>query len=107
MIQSITFWTTIAATAIGTFISIITIIIDKKKNKSEKLVDLAKIVQKLPEFINEAEKIFGGGTGVAKVNYVLNKVQMNCIQNKIKYDENQFKGEIEKILATPQKKENV
>lgn len=106
MLNNVTFWTTIAATAIGTFVSIITIIIDKKKNKSEKLVNLAKIVQKLPEFISEAEQIFGGGTGVAKVNYVLNKVQMNCIQNKVKYDESQFKGEIEKILSTPQKKED-
>ncbi len=104
MKNDITFWTTIASTAVGIVGYVITIIINKKKNKASKLVELAKIVQKLPEFIAEAEKIFGSGNGTAKLTYVLNKVQIECLKNKVEYNEEQFKGEIENILSTPEKK---
>ena len=102
--ENITFWTTIATTAISIIATIIGIIKTISKNKSQKLVELAKIVQKLPGYITEAEKIFGDGTGTAKMAYVLNKVQLDCITNKVEYNEEQFKGEIENILTTPEKK---
>lgn len=101
MIQDITFWTTIigaAGSIVGTVISIIK---STQKNKSQKIVELAKIVQDLPKYINESEQIFGSGTGTAKLAYVLNKVQMQCMVNGVEYDEQGFTTEIEKILATP------
>ena len=101
--ENVTLWTTVASTAVG-IIGYVISIIARKKNKSEKLVDLAKIVQKLPEFITEAEKIFGAGNGTAKMAYVLNKVQIECLKNNVTYNEDQFKGEIENILTTPEKK---
>ena len=107
MTNDVNFWISIVTTAIGIITTIITIIINKSKSKSQKLVELAKIVQKLPGYIQEAETIFGTGTGTAKMAYVLNKVQLDCIQNKVEYSEEQFKGEIENILATPEKKETV
>lgn len=107
MVNDPNFWISIATTAIGIITTIISIITNKSKTKSQKLVELAKIVQKLPGYIQEAETIFGAGTGTAKMAYVLNKVQLDCIQNKVEYNEEQFKGEIENILSTPKKKENV
>ena len=107
MVNDPNFWISIATTAIGIITTIISIVTNKSKTKSQKLVELAKIVQKLPGYIQEAETIFGAGTGTAKMAYVLNKVQLDCIQNKVDYSEEQFKGEIENILATPEKKEAV
>ena len=104
MIENVTIWTTIATTAVGIVGYVISFILNKKKNKSDKLVDLAKVVQKLPEFIAEAENIFGAGNGNAKLAYVLNKVQIECLKNKVEFNEEQFKGEIENILRTPEKK---
>lgn len=95
-------------TCITTGISIVSIILsivyNNKKTKSQKIVELAKVVQKLPGYITEAESIFGAGTGTAKMAYVLNKVQIDCLTSKIEYNEEQIKGEIENILATPEKK---
>ena len=105
MTKDITFWTTIAGAATTAITIIINFITNKTKSKNQKLVELAKIVQKLPNFIQEAESIFGAQTGSAKLAYVLNKVQIECITKKVDYNEEQFKGEIENILCTPEKKE--
>ena len=101
MIEKIEIWLPVVTAAIGAITTIITIIANNKKKNAQKMVELAKVVQKLPEFINEAETIFGSGTGTAKMAYVLNKVQMACMQNNVEFNENQFKVEIEKILNTP------
>lgn len=107
MVNDPNFWISIATTAIGIITTIISIVTNKSKTKSQKLVELAKIVQKLPGYIQEAETIFGAGTGTAKMAYVLNKIQLDCITNKVEYNEEQFKGEIENILSTPKKKESI
>lgn len=107
MTENITFWTTLASTAIGIIGYVISIILNKKKNKADKLVDLAQIIEKLPEFITEAEKIFGSGNGTAKLAYVLNKVQIECLKNKIEYNEEEIRLKVEEILKTPQKKESI
>ena len=101
MIETVTLWTTIASSAVGIITTIIAIWTNKKKSKSQKVVELAKIVQKLPGHIKEAEDIFGGGTGTAKMAWVLSKAQMECLANNVPYNEEQFKVEIENILATP------
>ena len=106
MVNDPNFWISIATTAIGIITTIISIVTNKSKTKSQKLVELAKIVQKLPGYIQEAETIFGARTGTAKMAYVLNKVQLDCIQNKVEFNEEQIKGEIENILSTPEKKES-
>ena len=101
MVETITLWTTVASSAIGIITTIIAIFTNKKKSRSQKVVELAKVVQKLPGYIQEAESIFGGGTGTAKMAWVLSKAQMECLANKVQYNEKQFKVEIENILATP------
>lgn len=101
MVETITLWTTIATSAVGIISTLIAILSNKKKAKSQRVVELAKIVQKLPGYIQEAESIFGAGTGTAKMAWVLSKAQMECLANKVNYNEEQFKVEIENILATP------
>lgn len=101
MIELITTCSSAAITAISIIIAIIQTI---KKGKKSKTVELAKVVQKIPEFITEAEQIIGTGKGVAKLQYVLNKIQLQCQLAGIEFQEQQFKQEVEKILETPQKK---
>lgn len=103
---------TIISSAIAGLSIIINIIIFIKKQKTNKSLSsaiaengCAEIFNKLPNFITEAEQIFGAGTGIAKLAYVLNKVQMECIKLNITYDEEATKKQIETILATPEKKE--
>lgn len=102
MIAQILQWSGLAlATASTTFAVIKTI----KAGKKNKLVKLAKIVQTIPESINEAEQVLGPGTGSAKLTYVLNKLNIKCLQAGIDFDELGLTQEIENVLATPQKKE--
>lgn len=75
-----------------------------KAQKQNQLVSLAKIVQKIPSYISEAEEALGAGTGKAKLRYVLRELEIECLKVGIEFVEEQFKGEIESILKTPQKK---
>ncbi len=84
--------------------------LQSKKNKetSVKLEDVLKedeILSFLPDYIAEAEKIFGSGNGKAKLDYVLNKVHICCLENSISFVKDYFSEKVEAILATPQKKE--
>lgn len=76
------------------------------KNLSEK-VKLAQIVQKIPGYICQAEEILGPGTGIAKLNFVMNKLQIDCLTSAIQFDEQGLTQEVEKVLSAPQKKEEV
>ena len=85
----------------GIVYSFIATILKSKKSKS---VKLAKILQVLPAYIQEAEAIFGAKTGVAKLAYVLNKVNMDCIKDRVDFNAEEWTTEVEDILTTPQKK---
>lgn len=75
-----------------------------RKNKNAKIANLSS---KIIEFVKQAEQLFSEqGQGVAKLEWVLNKVQIYCLTNSLKYNEENVKKEIETILETPQKKEN-
>ena len=76
------------------------------KGSKTKRIKLAKILQTLPTYIKEAEAVFGAKTGVAKLAYVLNKINIDCLKNDIEFIEEDWKVEIEDILSTPQKKED-
>ena len=85
--------------------SIIAVVNFFKSNKKTKTLKLAQILQKLPNIINQVEKLIGRGSGEVKRSLVLNQIQMLCLQNDIDFVEEDFIAEIEKILSTPQKKE--
>ena len=82
----------------------------EKNKKLEKVVELAKIVQKIPDLVIEAENLFPSKNeikyGNQKMTYVLKEIQLECIQKNVEFDKDAFKYEIEKILETPQKEQN-
>lgn len=73
--------------------------------KTNKQLMLSNLKISLPVFISEAEEMFGAGNGIAKLNYVLNKIHIKCLELSLPYDEKEIKTQIEEILETPQKKE--
>ena len=91
-------------------LSIILIILDlvvipcisKSGSKANKDNKFYKIIEKLPEYICQAESMFTKGSN--KLNFVLQKIHLDCIEKKIEFDEELFQSYIEEILETPQKK---
>lgn len=102
MIEQIIKWGSLIVTTISIIIAFIKTI---KTGKKEKIIKLAKIVKQIPDIINEAEELLGAGNGKAKLSYVLNKLNIKCLQFGIEFDEQGLTEEVEKILETPQKKE--
>lgn len=100
------FWLSIAGAAVSLLAVIVRLVYDYKRNGAlSASVKLATIVQTLPSLISEAEKIFGSKSGAAKLSYVLNRVEINCLRNNVDFNLDDFTYEVERILSTPQKKE--
>lgn len=85
----------------GIIISIVTL---KKKGETTKL---SGVYSKLPQFICEAEEIVGKGNGLLKLQYVLNKVQLECYRLNVKYDEIEVQQKIQEIGSTPEFKDTI
>lgn len=64
-----------------------------------------EILSFLPKFIHEAEVLFGAGNGQAKLDFVLNKAHISCLENSIPFFKDVIVAKVEEILATPEKKE--
>ena len=95
-----------AITLILIIISILTVILDNKLSKSEKL---SKIKAVLPDIILKVENAFGRGNGELKKEYALVETQKQCIAQKIKLTPElltELSQDIENILKTPQKKDH-
>lgn len=65
-----------------------------------------KILQLIPNFIKQAEDIFGivPKTGTAKLMYVMQQLKNYCENRNLALDEDSTKNYIELILQTPTKK---
>lgn len=98
----------VIVSAISIIMFVVTFIKNAKNKSSVKTYESAillnQVIANVPKYIKEAEAIFGGGNGLAKVNYVLNKLQIDCVKVGTNYDEDLMKSKIEEILETPQKK---
>lgn len=79
----------------------------KRSRALASLVDLASIVQKIPDYINQAESMFGAERGAAKLSYVLQCLQLACLEADVSFEayKDQLVFEIESVLSTPQKKD--
>lgn len=75
--------------------------ITKKYSTKDGLLKFAEILQDVPGLIIEAEKMLGSGTGAAKLQYVLNKIHLKCLENNVKYTEIDVVKTVETILSTP------
>lgn len=80
---------------------IISIIVGIKKGK---LTTILQIIAKIPTYCSQAEKIFGAGTGAMKLQYVLNKINIDCVNLGVTFDEEEMTTQIEAVLTAPQKK---
>ena len=89
--------------------ALLNMIVEKNKTKkAKKIVNLAKVVQKIPAHIKEAEQLIGDGNGEKKLAVVMEKIKIDCLELSVNYEDN-LEGltqEVEKILDTPQKKQN-
>lgn len=70
-------------------------------NKSKRNTHLFEVVSKIPDFVTEAEQLFGAGMGSAKLSYVLRLIECACIQTGVAYDRSIFSAEVERVLHTP------
>lgn len=75
-------------------------IVKGKLNKSNKKNALFSVVEKLPDYILEAENLFDRGK--SKLAYVLQKVHLDCVALGIDFNEEVFTSYVEDILETPQ-----
>ena len=94
----------IVGCALACFFAVIDVLVSARKKRN---VSLYKIMQKIPSFILEAESVLSSGSGSSKLAYVLARIQNECILHHVKYDEEAFSKEIENVLSTPQKKEEL
>lgn len=96
---------TTGISVVAVLFSIIKGIINSKNNKSTaNVIKLNEIISEIPRTVTEAEDIFGSGNGLAKLNYVLNKIQIKCLQNQVTFNETEIRDKVEEILETPEKK---
>ena len=95
----------IISCCVSAFVSVVTIIANlialRKKGKK---ATINAILANIASYVSQAESIFGKGCGPAKLQWVLTKVQIDCVQANVKIDEAVVKSEVENILETPQKK---
>ncbi len=81
----------------------------EESSEQTTLLKVAAILEKLPDYINQAEAIFPSSlypkAGLVRLNYVLLLINKECWSNNIDFNEDSWKAEIENILTTPQKKE--
>ena len=108
-----------ASIAIGAIVTVISCFTTKKSKKAVNTIkaentsllqvnSLAKIVQKIPDYVNQAEKLFPSDGefkfGAQKLAWVLQKIEIDCIYANIDFHEREFVFEIKRILSTPQEK---
>lgn len=102
MIELIKEWLPIIAASISILITIVSIIFSLSKcGKTKRATLLISIFEELPNFIIEAEGIYGKGLGKAKLSYVLNKIHFLCNDYCLDYNEELYTNYINKILDTP------
>lgn len=106
MVENIKLGVAVVGVVTTVITSILTVYSKRQTTQKEKIIELAKVVQKLPIFIKSAEEMFGSGKGAVKKQYVLNEARNECFFNDIDFNENEFSDEIEILLSTPQKKES-
>lgn len=91
----------IGSIALDLVVIIVSVIVAFRK-KPKKLLT---IFSQLPSIIKDAEAMFGGGHGGAKLRYALAQVKVLCLSSGLDFDEAYYKDKIEEILETPHSKD--
>lgn len=91
------YWSVLLS-AILTLASLIWAIIQAKKTGNKKgLLEMSALI---PSLVAEAEQMFGGGNGVAKLNYVLTKLRIYALEHNVKADTDNLTAQVESVVAT-------
>lgn len=88
--------------ALVALVSIIFNIITLSK-KGKKATALS-ILSAIPDYVTQAESIFGAGNGQAKLQWVLTKVQIDAVKANINIEDSEIKARVESVMEAPQKK---
>ena len=96
----------IVSVACSCVFGVVTILVNSlvlcKKNKKAKILN---IFANVPSYVSQAEQIFGPGNGKAKLQWVITKIQIDCVKANVEISEDAAAKEVERVLETPQKKE--
>ena len=95
--------------SLSVVVSIISIAISfVKAVKAKKANKILTLWGKIPGYVIQAEQIFGSKTGIAKLDFVLSKLQTDCVRLDLDMSDDELKTYVEDILSTPtSKKEKV
>lgn len=91
------YWSVLLS-ALLTLASLIWAIIQAKKTGNKK--GLLEMTALIPSLVAEAEQMFGGGNGVAKLNYVLTKLRIYALEHNVKANTDDLTAQVESVVAT-------
>ena len=78
-----------------------TIVVYKLKNKGVKSSQLVgKLLALIPALVSKAEALFGAGKGEAKLNYVVQALEMQALKEGYNVDEETLITAINNVVAT-------
>lgn len=75
------------------------------KSSSNK-TKLLGVVLSVPNLVFEAEKLFGRGNGVKKIQWVLDQVKMQCLETGLSVTKDFVTELVKSIMKAPQDKES-
>lgn len=81
-----------------------------KAVKSKNVIKVQELLQSIPDYINESEKLFNFANdklGINKKLYVMEKLRTQKLVNHIKITDEELSDNVEKVLSTPQKKRDI
>ena len=61
---------------------------------------VVKLIAQIPILVATAEKLFGGGNGIAKLNYVLTELRVFALENKINVSTDYLTQQINSVVDT-------
>lgn len=91
------YWSVLLS-ALLTLASLIWAIIQARKTGNKK--GLLEMTALIPSLVAEAEQMFGGGNGVAKLNYVLTKLRIYALEHNVKANTDELTAQVESVVAT-------
>lgn len=91
------YWSVLLS-ALLTLASLIWAIIQAKRTGNKK--GLLEMTALIPSLVAEAEQMFGGGNGVAKLNYVLTKLRIYALEHNVKANTDDLTAQVESVVAT-------
>lgn len=82
-------------------VTVISLIISSiKSHKTGNTKGVLELYAKIPVLVATAEKLFGKGNGVAKLNYVLTELRVYALEHNIKVSGEQLEAQVNSVVET-------